>query len=1236
MKDLLKISGFYAVLAIGLFLILSLCQFFFRQFPPLLETAAAIESRLHDKEAEIKDVLDSKKVRELVSTSDTLTYSYLTDALLTDLDKRNLALLVYKNDSLVFWTNNRLAPETLISELEDGSNFLKFRNGWYELIKKEEGDFVLIGVLPVKAEFSYQNRFLENEYNPELKIPGHIRLLQRSVPGTEDIRSLEGNYLFSISADPSGMRRNATYPEVIAWIFILLFSYLAIDTFAKYLVKKNRLAAAFSLVFFTILGFRLVTLYLQIPDVFYSMNIFKTELYTSTLFFPSLGDIVLNSLLGVWMIYFTFRHIRSFEFRLGHTWLRYLLSLLFIFIIYGYTDYLSSVFERLIVNSDISFDVTNILSFSRYSILGFIALAVSLYSFFLLTDIFLTVFHKFHFTAIQKILILATGVFIYTLYKVAIDRVDLLLLSNTAYVVLLDRFKFRRKYYLTFPTVVFILGIFSLVASTKLNKFIKEREMADRKELARKLAVENDPVAEHLFSEVAKRLQNDTYIKSHFRNAFFMSDFLYERIRKLYFGGYFSKYDLGIFTFNPEGKPLRGESGISLSDFDSIIAHKCRVTPNPYFFCLDNTYGLQTYYGKIPLTDSGGNAGTLVIELQPKFYQVKNIFPELLLEGSFKLNREFANYSFSVYRENKLVSQQGEYPYNLSPKEFSPGQKEYAFIQKGGYDHLVYHPAPDTFIVVSRKIETLFKVFAIFSYIFGFLSVFLFLLYLRRTIVKNISFLNSNFRDIIKNRGILFKTRIQFSIIITVIASLLVIGYITFIYITRQYDVQQEEHLNQKIHSIIVSFDKKAGTSMLKDFRDHKDLPVEVGRLSDIYDSDINLFDLNGNLITSSQPKIYEEGLISGKMNARAFTALSVEEKSQFTSEEQIGNLRYISAYAPVRNNENQIIAYLNLPYFENKNQYKTEISSFLTTLINVYVFIFVLVGFLAFFLANSITSPLTMIEEQLRETKIGKQMEPIEWKSNDEIGNLIQEYNRMIRELEISTNKLASTERDYAWREMAKQIAHEIKNPLTPIKLGIQHMVQAWKDKDPQFNDKFQRFTKTIIQQIESLTVIASQFSNFAQMPPTVNKAVDLQDILKSVVNLYKDTADMSIILNVPPDIQSVVLADENQMISTFNNLIKNAIQAIPEERKGIIDIEILNDRDGVLVMIQDNGVGIQDESKDKIFAPNFTTKNSGMGLGLAIIKNIITHANGKIWFHSSVNKGTTFYVSLPVYHEQ
>lgn len=235
-----------------------------------------------------------------------------------------------------------------------------------------------------------------------------------------------------------------------------------------------------------------------------------------------------------------------------------------------------------------------------------------------------------------------------------------------------------------------------------------------------------------------------------------------------------------------------------------------------------------------------------------------------------------------------------------------------------------------------------------------------------------------------------------------------------------------------------------------------------------------------------------------------------------------------------------------------------------------------------------------------------------------------------MVTELELSAYKLARSERESAWREMAKQVAHEIKNPLTPMKLNIQHLQKAWNEKRENIDELFQRISSTLVEQINSLSNIATEFSNFAQMPRAKKEIVDLTPVLTSVLNLFDNAPHVKIIFD-SDDSSKNVFADHEQLNRVFSNIIKNSIQSIPDNREGVINISIDRADEEFIVSIKDNGTGIPVDLQGKIFTPNFTTKSSGMGLGLSISKNVVESAGGRMWFETKENFGTTFFVSLP-----
>jgi nitrogen fixation/metabolism regulation signal transduction histidine kinase len=324
-------------------------------------------------------------------------------------------------------------------------------------------------------------------------------------------------------------------------------------------------------------------------------------------------------------------------------------------------------------------------------------------------------------------------------------------------------------------------------------------------------------------------------------------------------------------------------------------------------------------------------------------------------------------------------------------------------------------------------------------------------------------------------------------------------------------------------------------------------------------------------------------------------------------------------------------MGYLNIPYFAKQTELENEISTLLVTLINIYVFLIVISLLITLFIANRITGPLQMLQQKLANISLGKKNETIEWNNKDEIGNLIIEYNRMILELSESAERLAKSERESAWREMAKQVAHEIKNPLTPLRLNAQLIQRAYQEQSPQFDEKFKKFTTMLIEQVDTLAQIANEFSNFAVMPKPKLTKVNLSDVIQNAVTLFRTTTASEINFNLLTD-NDIIDADKEQLLRVFNNLIKNALQAINDEKNGSIEINLKEEKNGLLVQVIDNGIGMNDEQKKMIFVPNFTTKTGGMGLGLAMVKSILENINSTISFTSIENEGTVFELRFPL----
>jgi len=327
---------------------------------------------------------------------------------------------------------------------------------------------------------------------------------------------------------------------------------------------------------------------------------------------------------------------------------------------------------------------------------------------------------------------------------------------------------------------------------------------------------------------------------------------------------------------------------------------------------------------------------------------------------------------------------------------------------------------------------------------------------------------------------------------------------------------------------------------------------------------------------------------------------------------------------------ENKPIGIIRLPYVEDDTFYKEEIKKFLTLFSLVYIAMFAISIWLAYYLSRYITKSLETISHRLNRTSLMEKNKKIDLITHSpEIDRLVQSYNNMIDELEDSANKLAQSEREGAWREMAKQVAHEIKNPLTPMRLTVQSFEMRFNPEDPNVRQKVKDYSKTLIQQIDTMSAVATAFSNFASMPAQQNETLNVVDVVDMALDIFNE----DFIQFSPGSDEIIAKIDRTQLIRIITNLVKNAIQAIHEEKevKEVI-VSVKEDAHNAIIKVQDNGKGIAEEDFERIFEPKFTTKTSGMGLGLAIIKNIIENYNGSITFESKLNEGTTFKVILPI----
>ena len=466
-------------------------------------------------------------------------------------------------------------------------------------------------------------------------------------------------------------------------------------------------------------------------------------------------------------------------------------------------------------------------------------------------------------------------------------------------------------------------------------------------------------------------------------------------------------------------------------------------------------------------------------------------------------------------------------------------------------------------------------------------------------------------------------------ILLVLIASVLIAGVTIYQYREQSKDYHQQR-LERKENQIKQSIDYVLRETTYPETTEFLGLIFkdEIYQIADVQNVNFNIYDLEGELIKSSRPTFNNDS-ITYCLDAEVLNKLGSNSDHRYVEDNVEADDKFQASYSYITNSKFKPIGILNLPYFEDNSFNDMELREFLLRLAGVYLLMLLLAIGLAFFLSTYITRSIKTISEKLNQTDFSKRNEKIFIKDpSEEIGRLVDSYNTMIDELEASAAKLARSEREQAWREMAKQVAHEIKNPLTPMRLSVQNFERKFDPKAPGAKEKVQEFSNTLIQQIDTMSSIAMAFSNFAEMPAQQNETLNVVQIVKLALDIFNEPY----IHFIADEEEIIAKLDRTQLIRVVTNLVKNAIQAVPETDSPRILVTVASEGSWVKISVADNGIGIGDEVKEKVFEPKFTTKSSGMGLGLGMVKNIVETYKGSIDFTSQPGKGTVFTVKFPI----
>ena len=1208
----------------------------------------SIESFLQERENDFQKLIRNElKIRRLSDKNFSLTE-------LEDLMDKQYGILIYErnhpfSEHLTFWSDqSSVLPDSMLLK-PDGNYFVILSNGQFEFIKHSFTQMVpypltVLALIPVRRQYFISPENLKPSFVGFPSAENRVRISAGPTPFP--VKNREGQTLFYLAKTESYHAAKFSLLLLLVVFTGVLLLLAVIHNMAHALVEEYGRIPGISFLVLTLLALRILTYYF--PGIFHfrQYELFDPTIYSSNFILRSLGDLLINALLSCWIVLFIQQEIGEYRIPRYRGFSKKSLVIVTAMSILVATTFLcADIVQSLVADARISFNVTNAFSLTIYSVISFIILAALALTYFIFTRILIRLIRSYleGSLLIISILVATIGLGLLTFHrKNSLVELDIyVLMWLLCYLWLMIRNMITGlRFRLNISEIMFWLFIFSGSISVIIIFENRKIELEQRKSFADRLAVRFDPNSERLVNISLIYFEND-FLQLQF-NRFHNpveNHYLKDSLINVNFSAYLDKFDTKIYTYDSAEKPLYNQVPVSYDTLNTIFKMQGRPTTIPNLMYYEKAFDKFSYiYKRTILNSSGRLLGYLFVQADPRRYQSEGLAPQLTQQRKEYLPEYSPVYSYAIYINNALITYYNNYPFPTQLTDSMLPKKDFVQRKTNGYDELWHTLSDDKIIVIAKKDNLVIEAITLFSYLFSAFLILVALFWISTVLIQT----RLHWEQLKKFLQLNIRTQIQTTIIFVSLFLFLVIGVSTIFFLINRYNRNNQDRLSSalkivsgEINTRLNTYASAANVSNPVKQIPREDLDRIVNTVAEIHNTDINLYDRNGFLIVSSNPFIYTKGILSDEMNPLAYYYMNRLNSIEFFNQEKMGEISFQSIYCPLRADRTKAMAYVNIPSFNTEDELNDEISRFLVTIINLNVFIFLIAGTIAVFLTNRITSSFSLISEKMREVNLSKTNEIIEWKKNDEIGGLIREYNKMVAQLGESASALAKSEREGAWREMARQVAHEIKNPLTPMKLSIQYLQKANNSGAPNVKELTANVAKTLVEQIDHLSKIASDFSQFAHIGNPVNEMVDLHELLSTLTSLY-ETMEKVIFKWIPVHGKIWVYADKTQLNRLFTNLLQNALEACYEQETCEISISEELKENHIQIRVSDNGEGIPEQMRSKIFIPNFTTKSSGTGLGLAMCKTIVEQAKGSIWFETEEDSGTTFFVELPLAQEK
>ncbi len=1141
---------------------------------------SVIQKKQHDIE------LLQEKLVALPDSADFGDFEAFREKYTRQISNNAVSFLIFENQKILYWSDNTVPPYYQL--LKQDTKVIFSGNAWYLIDSEQKGDKEFFILSLIKTQYPFENENIKNEFQRDFSIDNSVEIYSEPCDNTHEIYDSDGNFLLALSnATISGTSKWKLVAPVL--LFVLSFAFFVL--FLGMFPKKNWI---YSVVAYLLLFGAAFVMTKQVPK--------HIMLYHECIVILVLAYIV-----------FTLKKVWKSEI------LSYVIFSIVSFILCGTA---TGFIKSLALHSGIEMELFNLLSTNAFSFIAYFEIATLLFLYFAFCFRFSRAFEfdkKYSLPLLVGICLLTPSLTFF-LIKSPSEFFPYLFGFYCITVISIVLFAyFRRHESPTFALKLVFLVATVIYTETAISIYLDKHKAENRYELAKEWANEQDPVAEQFLASVYRSTRSDMFLDSMMKKSENQDVTIKDYLQKTYFNGWLGQYDLectvcGTDSAFAESNRLPNCEAY----FQQMVSTSGKHISDTNYYYINNQDGNITYFYAIEYKLANGTITKLYIELHSKITSQVFGYPTILLDNT-ESNQFPANYSLAKYKNGLLVSKRGKCPY---PQKLTfQSDTNFATLVDSQHHvaHLMYKISDQYTVVVSNRTYQLKNYFMWFPYIFlfFFLLMLIFLKCCERTPIT------------IKHS---LSVQIERSLIGLLIGTFAIV-MIGGLYFMKSYNSrQQRKFLEEKIASVAKEFSQQ--------YKDFGYLPPEekhfiqnkLVELANIYSSDINLFDTQGDMIASSRPEIFQFRLVNEKISTQAYYQLIEQGRSSFSQEESIGNLKFTSSYVSIINNQNTILGYLNLPNFSNEEEFKQQFAGLIVGLLNLLVVLLLISTIFSMFIAKRISEPLVVLQNKMTNVALGGENEKIALQVPDELNGVIQNYNEMIDKLSVSADKLAKAEREMAWREMARQIAHEIKNPLTPMKLSLQLLNRSWDEKDERFESRLKSISKTMIEQIDTLADTATSFSDFAKLSKVNIEDVDINNLIQNCVVIFNNEENVEVTAEFYQE-NVLVRADKDKTTRMLNNLVKNAIQAIPKERQGFVKVTTQPTADGfVKIAVADNGKGIPEDAQKHIFELHFTTKSSGSGFGLAICKSIVDASQGKIYFETEIDVGTTFFVELPL----